>query len=170
MKRIIAGHSCNAFLKPGEVIISANPILVSTVLGSCVAVTMYSQEKRVGSICHAMFPNNLKQEDNLLYVDTAVHYLHRKMFEYDAGTDLIVKLFGGAQVMVGGHSTDIRQSIGEQNIAQAKKTLEQLDRQIFKEDIGGKLGRKLLFSIKTGDVYLRRLKSSGNDYILGVTS
>ncbi|MBV5316273.1 MAG: chemotaxis protein CheD [Desulfobulbaceae bacterium] len=167
MKRIIAGHSCNAFLKPGEVIISANPVLVSTVLGSCVAITLYSNEKRVGAICHAMLPNNLKQEDNLLYVDTAVHYLHRKMIEYGAGADLIVKLFGGAQVMVGGQSTDIRQSVGEQNIAQAKKVLEQLGLVVAKEDIGGKLGRKLLFSIKTGDVYLRRLKSSGNEYLPG---
>ena len=38
MKRIIAEHPCNAFLKPGEVIVSHNPILVNTVLGSCVAI------------------------------------------------------------------------------------------------------------------------------------
>lgn len=53
MKHIIAGHHDNAFLKPGEAIVSPNPILVSTVLGSCIAVTMYSPEKRVGAICHA---------------------------------------------------------------------------------------------------------------------
>jgi len=38
MKRIIAEHPCNAYLKPGEVIVSHNPILVNTVLGSCVAI------------------------------------------------------------------------------------------------------------------------------------
>ncbi len=159
MKRIIAAHSSTPFLKPGEVIISARPILVSTVLGSCVTVTMYSHKKGVGAICHAMLPNNLKQESNhLLYVDTAVRYLHCKMIEYGAGTELIIKLFGGAQVLAGRHATRNRRSVGEQNIFQAKKTLEQLDLVIATTDIGGTLGRKLFFSIKTGDVYLRKLK------------
>jgi len=161
MKRLIAEHHGNAFLKPGEAIVSPNPILVSTVLGSCIAVTMYSPEKCVGAICHAMLPNNLKQNADLLYVDTAVHYLYRRMTEYGCLADLVIKLFGGAQVLAGGHSTATRKSVGEQNVIQAKITLEQLCLSITNTDIGGKLGRKLFFSIKTGDVYLRKLKLSG---------
>lgn len=161
MKHIIAEHHGNAFLKPGEVIVSPNPILVSTVLGSCIAVTMYSPEMRVGAICHAMLPNNLKQDADLLYVDSAVHYLYHRMTEYGGRTDLVIKLFGGAQVLAGGYSTSTRKSVGEQNVIQAKITLEQLGLRIAKTDIGGKLGRKLFFSIKTGDVYLRKLKLNG---------
>ena len=162
MKNIIASHTCNAFLKPGEVIVSANPILVSTVLGACVAVTMYSNETGVGSICHAMLPNNdLKQADNLLYVDTAIRYLHYKMVEYDSQFDMEVKLFGGAQVLSGDYSSTTKRSVGEQNILQATKTLDQLGLQIAKTDTGGRAGRKLFFSIKNGDVYLRKLKLSG---------
>jgi chemotaxis receptor (MCP) glutamine deamidase CheD len=41
MNRLIAEHHGNAYLKPGEAIVSPHPILVSTVLGSCIAVTMY---------------------------------------------------------------------------------------------------------------------------------
>jgi chemotaxis protein CheD len=163
MRHIIADHSCNAFLKPGEVIISSNPVLVSTVLGSCVAVTMYSPEKRVGAICHAMLPNNLKHRDNLLYVESAVRCIHCKMIEYGGEGDLVIKLFGGAQVLAGCHSTGTRRSVGEQNIAQARKILGQLGLAIATEDVGGNSGRKLLFSIKTGDVYLRKLKLGGID-------
>ena len=161
MKRFMAKHSCNPFLKPGEAIISPDPILVSTILGSCVAVTMYSPAKGIGAICHAMMPVNLKQDNDLFYVDTAVRYLHQKMQEHGAHTDMIIKLFGGAQVLGGNYSTTARRSVGEQNIIQAKKTLDQLGLTIAKEDIGGTSGRKLFFSIKTGDVYLRKLKLSG---------
>lgn len=161
MKHIIAEHHGNAFLKPGEAIVSPNPILVSTVLGSCIAVTMYSPGKRVGAICHAMLPNNLKQDDDLHYVDTAVRYLYHRMTEYGGLSDLVIKLFGGAQVLAGSHSTATRKSVGEQNVIQAKIILEQLGLQITRTDIGGKLGRKLFFSMKTGDVYLRKLKLNG---------
>jgi chemotaxis protein CheD len=161
VKRIIAEHHDNAFLKPGEAIVSPDPILVSTVLGSCIAVTMYSPAKRVGAICHAMLPNNIKQDNDLLYVDTAVRYLYRRMTEYDGLPDMVIKLFGGAQVLAGGYSTALRKSVGEQNVLQAHIILEQLGLRIAKTDIGGKLGRKLFFSIKTGDVYLRKLKLSG---------
>jgi len=165
MRRILADHTCNVFLKPGEVIVSANPILVSTVLGSCVTVTMYSPEKRVGAICHAMLPNNHKENDSLLYVDTAVRYTHRKMKEYGVRDDLVVKLFGGARVLVlvGGNRAGGGRSVGEQNVIQAKKTLEQLGLAIAKADTGGTMGRKLFFSIKTGEVFLRKLRLNGSD-------
>ncbi len=157
MKSIIAEHSRNAFLKPGEVIVSADPVIVSTVLGSCVAVTMYSPQRRVGAICHAMLPCNPKQDVNLLYVDTAVQYLYKKMTEGGSKTDLVVKLFGGAQVLVESTKVETRRMVGEMNIIQAKKVLALLGLHITKADIGGTFGRKLFFSIKTGDVYMRKI-------------
>jgi chemotaxis protein CheD len=130
---------------------------------------MYSQEKRVGAICHAMLPNNLNQEDNFLYVDTAVRYLHRKMIEYRGHADLVIKLFGGAQVLDRCHSGEAHQSVGEQNILRAKETLEQLGLRITNADIGGTLGRKLFFSMKTGEVYLRKLTLHGNACAQGIS-
>ena len=164
MKRFFAAHSCNHFLKPGEAVISPDPILVSTILGSCVAVTMYSPATGIGAICHAMLPLNLKHDNDLHYVDTAVRYLHQKMEEHGGHTDMIIKLFGGAQVLAGDYSTTTKLSVGEQNIIQAHKTLNQLGLLITNADIGGTLGRKLHFSLKTGDVYLRKLKLRGTPY------
>lgn len=163
MKSIMADHSCKIFLKPGEVMFSTHPLLVSTILGSCVAVTMYSQRKGIGAICHAVLPHNLKQDTNLLYVDTAVCYIHRKMMEYGGAADLVVKLFGGGQILAGNNHSNSRPSVGEQNLIQAIATLHHLGLLITKTDIGGTLGRKLFFSIKTGEVYLRKLTFFGND-------
>ena len=156
MKHFIASHKTNLFLKPGEVIISASPILVRTILGSCVAITMFSQQRQVGAICHAMLPSPRERESSPLYVDTAIRCIYQKMVEYDAQDDLVVKMFGGAQILA---CTDIRitYSVGEQNIMQAQETLNSLGLDAIIADVGGSSGRKLLFSIKTGDVYLHRL-------------
>ena len=73
---------------------------------------------------------------------------------------MVIKLFGGAQVLLGYHSTASKRPVGEQNIIQATTILAQLGLQIANTDIGGTLGRKLFFSIKTGDVYVRKLTLS----------
>ncbi len=167
MRDSIEGHSGSIYLKPGEVVVSRHPILVSTILGSCIAVTMFAPDKKIGAICHAMFPSNPVEDRNVQYVDTAIYYIFDTMMEYGRKTDLIVKLFGGARVLAGGGYGEDRLAIGEQNISQAKKTLADLGLTIANSDIGGLQGRKLLFSIKTGDVYLRRLRVSGDIFSMG---
>ncbi|MBV5331071.1 hypothetical protein JZU69_01330, partial [bacterium] len=69
-------------------IISKNPILVSTILGSCIAVTMFSPSKKIGAICHAMYPCNPTGDVNVQYVDSAIQYIFGKMLEYTGKTDL----------------------------------------------------------------------------------
>lgn len=167
MRDSIDGHSRNVYLKPGEVIVSRHPILVSTILGSCIAVTMFSPGKKIGAICHAMYPCNPTGTPNVQYVDSAIYYVFNKMMEYTGKSDLIVKLFGGARVLGGSDYGEDRVAIGEQNISQAKRTLADLRLAIATSDIGGLRGRKLLFSIKTGDIYLRKLKAAGNVLNLG---
>lgn len=167
MSGISSGNDTNVYLKPGELIVSRHPILVSTILGSCVAVTMYAQRKRIGAICHAMFPTNPTGSANVQYVDSAIYYLYGKMTEYTAKSELIVKLFGGARVLAASEYGEDRKAIGEQNIAQAQQTLAELGLAIAKSDIGGLRGRKLVFSIRTGDVYLRKLRMTGNIMCVG---
>ncbi|MGA2108628.1 MAG: hypothetical protein ABSH25_13400 [Syntrophorhabdales bacterium] len=45
------------FLKPGEIYVGEEPAEISTILGSCVSVTMFSKRVRVGAICHALLPS-----------------------------------------------------------------------------------------------------------------
>jgi chemotaxis protein CheD len=169
MRRFAASHCSSVYLKPGEVIISHNPIMVSTILGSCVAVTLFSPSNNIGAICHAMYPCNPVASDdtNVHYVDTAIAFICEKMIEYAGKSGLVVKLFGGAKVLASGEYGGDRKAIGEQNILQAKTTLAQLGMTIAKADIGGMRGRKLLFSMKTGDVYLRRLRRASNVLCIG---
>lgn len=167
MRRIITEHSAGAYLKPGEVVFSRNPVLVSTILGSCVAVTIFSPELRCGAICHAVYPDAANKEPSLHFVDTAIRHIYSKMIENGCGREIVVKLFGGAKVLATQEAGNTRRTIGELNVIQARQTLNQLGLIIAKQDVGGIQGRKLLFSIKTGEVFLRRLKTSANAYWLG---
>lgn len=156
MKELIASHTRNVFLKPGEVYVAYQSTLISSVLGSCVAVTMYSPLRRIGAICHAMLPDSGGRSDDLRYVDNALQYIHAKMRQAGA-SDLVVKLFGGAQVLDLDSYTPDRRTVGEQNVIRAEVALEELGLVLAARDTGGAQGRKLYFCTRQGDVFVHRM-------------
>lgn len=158
MKNLVASHTRNINLKPGEVVVSRKPVLVTTLLGSCVAVTMFSAKSGFAAICHAMPPENIGRGQDLRYVDTALQFIYDKTDEYDVGNDLVVKLFGGAHVLEVGDTSSDRQSVGEQNVAKAKIVLASLGLVVTASDTGGLKGRRLFFCTRSGDVYLRHMR------------
>lgn len=160
MKKLFDYHSLCIYLKPGEVVVASQPILVRTILGSCIAVTMFSPRQRIGAICHAMMPDRGGKRQDLRYVDTAIHYIHRKVHEFGAADDLEIKLFGGAQVLLATDRQHPRNlTVGMKNVARAQEILAELGLPAVKNDVGGSRGRKLFFSIMNGDVYVARLGS-----------
>jgi chemotaxis protein CheD len=163
MKTLIASHTRNIFLKPGEVVVAYEPALISSVLGSCVAVTMFSPSLRIGAICHAMLPDCGGRVDDLRYVDNAVPYIYRRMRECGA-IDLVVKLFGGAQVLDAGSYDVTRNTVGEMNVARSKMILASLGLVIAAQDTGGFQGRKLYFCTRDGAVYLHRMGKKERSY------
>ncbi|MEI6207579.1 MAG: chemotaxis protein CheD [Desulfuromonadales bacterium] len=158
MKKLIASHIHNLYLKPGEVLVVHKPALISTVLGSCIAVTMFSPARGIGAICHAMLPDNSGRDQDLRYVDTALRYIFRALAECGAGNNPVVKLFGGAQVLDTGGSESSRRTVGEQNVARALEVLDALGLSVSSSDTGGCAGRKLYFCTRDGDVYVRRMR------------
>lgn len=156
MKELIASHTRNIFLKPGEVVVAYEPALVTSVLGSCVAITLFSPSRRIGAICHAMLPDSGGRSDDLRYVDSAVRHIYQNMRA--AGVpDLVVKLFGGAQVLDVGSYAPEKRTVGEQNVRQAERIIASLGLEIAAQDTGGVHGRKLYFCTRHGDVFLHRM-------------
>jgi chemotaxis receptor (MCP) glutamine deamidase CheD len=66
-------------------------------------------------------------------------------------------LFGGAQVLDAANYSSTRLTVGEQNVARVEEVFTLLGLTVAKSDVGGVRGRKLFFSIKNGDVYLRKM-------------
>jgi chemotaxis protein CheD len=151
------------FLKPGELIVAEEPCIISTLLGSCVAVTMVSRRIGFGAICHALLPscaegNGCDCTERFRHVECSI----RGMIEAfrDRGvpcSGIEAKVFGGADMFRSGSGADGRATVGRQNVARANLILAAEGIRIAAFDVGGRQGRKIFFYTQTGDVYLRRL-------------
>ena len=160
-----AGSAVAAFfLKPGELVLSAEPAAVTTLLGSCVAVTMFIRRLRLGVICHALLPS-CKTElaggrpEAGKYVTSAISYMLEQLNSRGVLNDEIeAKLFGGSDLFL---SLDgKRLGVGRQNLEMALKILDQSEVRVLTRDLGGTRGRKIIFHTHTGEVFLKRMRET----------
>ena len=47
-----------SIVAPGELLITAEALCVTTLLGSCVAIVFYSRAPRLAALCHALLPSS----------------------------------------------------------------------------------------------------------------
>jgi chemotaxis protein CheD len=146
------------YLKPGELVIVEEPALITTVLGSCISVTLFSPRLRVGAICHAVLPRGERHQPSK-YVDQSVRYMldyfrRRKI----APDELVAKLFGGAEMFAQLDPQGKDRTVGAQNIRAALDCLRGSGLEPAALDIGGQQGRKLIFHAHSGEVFLKRVK------------
>ncbi|BDV42466.1 putative chemoreceptor glutamine deamidase CheD 2 [Geotalea uraniireducens] len=146
------------YLKPGEFYFSVEPSLVTTVLGSCVSVTMFDRTSRTAAICHALLPEGL-QDDVFRYVDTSILRMLKVFAEQGiARQQLEVKLFGGSGMLGIVKTGTGKEGIGSRNIEIARQVLAAEGLTVTAADVGGVRGRKLFFYTHTGEVLLKRLR------------
>lgn len=151
-------------LTPGKLLITDQPAIVSTILGSCVALCLYSEKFRVGAICHGMLPHQTKLPvaGHFPYLDTAVsHMLETMATRFGlAPSELTVKLFGGASVLQTAKTSADGLAIGQQNIAAALEALARFGLAPEVQKTGGSKGYKIFFNTDTGEVFVRRIAPS----------
>jgi chemotaxis protein CheD len=155
-------------LKPGELHIDGQPSLVTTVLGSCLSVTMFDRRCKVGAICHAMMPQwsearhcDIQNNEGFKYVDYSIKYMIDKLRSLGGKSlDIEVKLFGAADMFAVGNNKVGTLTVGKQNIMSAIQSIEKEHLNICNRDIGGPRGRILHFYTHTGDVFIKRLDQS----------
>jgi chemotaxis protein CheD len=145
------------YLKPGELVITEEPVIVTTVLGSCVSVTMFHPRTGAAAICHGMLPNG-GNSDSFKYVDTSLRYMV-KYFDRSKITrkEILVKLFGGADMFNSAQSGVRNLTVGWQNILVATRCLEEYGLVPTASDVGGRRGRKLVFKTDTGTVFIKKI-------------
>jgi len=139
------------FLYPAAMYASKEPCVVTTLLGSCVAVFLYDTKRRIGGVNHYMLP--LWNGDGLAspkFGNIAIKMLLEKMIRLGSSpNDIVAKVFGGAAVL---QTKEQVFFIGERNIKVAYEYLEKEHIKIVAASTGGKKGRKLLFNSFTGEV------------------
>lgn len=147
------------YLHPGELVISEDPAEVSTVLGSCISVTLYLPKLKIGAICHAVLPTGDDGEPGK-YVDQAVDYMVSYLNRFSVERrDIVVKLFGGANMFKNTDPVRCERTVGAQNIREAMNSFKVAGLELSVSDVGGERGRKIIFHTDTGEVFLKRVKN-----------
>lgn len=156
------------YLKPGELFVGEESTLVETLLGSCVAVSLFSPRYRLGAVCHSLLPSCRRENpcrtdcrDTPRFVDCSI----RRMLEWflERGIkqrEIVVKLFGGSDLLAGPEGSGSK-GIGRQNIDRAIAVIAEEGLLLSTSDVGGGRGRKILFKTYTGEVFLKRLSRAG---------
>jgi chemotaxis protein CheD len=153
MTRVAPNHF---FLQPSSICASRDPLWVTTVLGSCVAVCFVDRKRNIGGINHYMMPywNGVGLESPK-YGNVAIMQLFQKMLDIGAKKeDIVCKIFGGAEVL--GEQNSVF-NVGQRNIELAYKMIAELGISIVSSSTGGKQGRKIHFNTETGEVLQKYL-------------
>lgn len=146
------------YLYPGSLLVEDIPHIVTTVLGSCVSVCLWDTVTKTGGINHYMHPLcDGCDTPSLKYGDIAIRELIERASKKGGKKNLIAKVFGGANVL---QQSNDSLAVGVKNIEIAKSILKDHDIPIISSDIGGNIGRKIVFHTDTGDVFVQKIRSS----------
>lgn len=141
----------------GDVTTSAEPVVLQTLLGSCVAVCLWDPVLRVGGMNHILLPGGRLDSDNSRYGVNAMELLINGLMKL--GCDryrLVAKAFGGASVLAG-----LKQrSTGDMNSAFVRKFLSDEGIPLVAQRLGGVHGVQVRFSTDTGEVLVRAVDGS----------
>jgi chemotaxis protein CheD len=154
------------YLQPGEMFLAREPTMIRTLLGSCVAVSFWSRRIGIGALCHAMLPRcpegcalGVSPEVGYRYVDFSIRDIARMFDRLGANrSEVQIKLFGGADVLLVGAVNAARATVGSMNCETALEVLRTEGFQIAASSLRGKTGLNIHFHTGNGEIRLRRMK------------
>ncbi|MEA5444290.1 chemotaxis protein CheD [Gammaproteobacteria bacterium AB-CW1] len=155
--RIHAGGYC----------VAAGPAIISTLLGSCVAVCLRDPEGPVAAMNHFLLPwpdrvsADKQVEGDCRYGVYAMRAIVDGMERMGAcRTRMQAKLFGGAEMLAG------MQPVGRGNIGYAEEVLERLGIPVIARDVGGREHRVIRFFTENGRVQLQKPRARGVESVV----
>jgi chemotaxis protein CheD len=145
-----------AYLVAGQVFASASPTVVTTVLGSCVAVCLWDPLTRIGGMNHYILPFAPPTErPSPRYGETAIVELLSRLVALGAAPQsLQAKVFGGAHVL---RELTGTLHLGARNVELAERSLQTLGIPVRERAAGGTAGRKLVFHTDDGTSLVKEL-------------
>jgi chemotaxis protein CheD len=142
-------------------------ILTCVGLGSCVAIALYDQARRIGGLSHIMLPKRADARNTsnpAKFADSAIGLLLKAMQRQGSSLkNLTAKIFGGANMfpmIQGNHLVHV----GLRNAAAVRETLAKRKIEIVAEDLGGHWGRTIFFHTEDGSVRVRDARGEERIY------
>ena len=141
---------------------SGGAILRTTGLGSCVGLTLYDAQLKIGGMAHIMLPSSEIAREGQLnvakYADTAVPELIGLLKGRGASiARLVAKIAGGAQMFAFAGGSDTMR-IGPRNVEATKLALSRIGIPLVAEDTGGNYGRTVELNSENGSFSIRSVQ------------
>ena len=151
-------NSDKPFLLPGAIFAKDGDYIITTVLGSCIAVCLWDPRLRKGGMNHYKLP--LWNGDGLAspkFGNIAIIKLIESMLDMGCNQkELKAKVFGGGAVI---RSSSGFLNVGERNIEICRDILAQEKIPIVASDVGGEASRKIIFNTQTGGILMKKAQS-----------
>jgi chemotaxis protein CheD len=152
---------------PGEYYATVRPMLIVTVLGSCVATCIWDKTNGIGGMNHFMLPSLTEATEtnntSARYGTYAMEVLINQLLDMGAQPEnLEAKIFGGSNLP----KSVIMPKAGERNAAFVRNYLNKERIPIVAEDLLDAHPRKIYFFPDQGTVMVKKLIRLHNDTII----
>ena len=153
-----------AKILPGEYYYTNKPMLIVTVLGSCVSACMRDRVSGIGGMNHFMLPDGNGDSSNptsasMRYGGYAMEVLINQLLKAGAKREnLEAKVFGGGNVLRGFTAINV----GEKNAQFVRDFLRAEKIRVIAEDLNDVHPRKVYYFPATGKVLVKKLKQLNN--------
>lgn len=145
-------------LMPGELYLGGAPTQVRTLLGSCVAITLWHPSRLIGGMCHFMLPQRQRPAHEpadgrygVEAVDAMVQVIERAGLKT---REFVAHLYGGADTLT--ETSGVKLNIGERNIERGWSLIDAHDFQLEGVDVGDHMPRSVTLTLASGAVTCRR--------------
>ena len=147
------------YLQPGEYRVAGAGTRLHTLLGSCVSITLWHPQLRIGAMCHFLLaarPRGTRRELDARYAEEVMPLIVSELAHFGVSvSDCQAKLFGGGNMF---QSLVHRgPSIGHRNGEAARELTLAYGIPVVSESLFGTGHRRIIFEIDSGAVWSRHV-------------
>ena len=140
----------------GEYKIGKNVLLKVMGLGSCIGVILSDVSTGICGIAHVLLPG-ASNNGETKYAETAIEKMFEDMVKMGARKSRITAKFAGGAQVFKHMSLDILK-IGNRNAISVEETLIKKNIPILAKDVGGEIGRSVIFNPVDGSMIVKYTK------------
>lgn len=144
-------------LQPGDFYFGGAATRIRTLLGSCIAITLWHPQRLIGGMCHYMLPKRPTRGDRLegKYAEEAMEMFIEQTERHKTQLqEYHIKIFGGGN-MFPKYPLRPKSSVSDKNIEAAKEIMNKYKLTPLSMDIGLTGHRNIMFDIWSGNVWVR---------------
>jgi chemotaxis protein CheD len=141
-------ESFSCIVQAGHLAYSEDPAFLCAICGNGVIITLRDRILCIGGMAHVVYPKlEAENRPTNFHVGTALRSLIKVLLDLGSTSSAHIE----AQIFGGGHQNGLGKKRAEDCVREIRKILKEKKINIISEDVGGSLGRKIIFNTSNGE-------------------